>query len=402
MRCTCGQDNTFRARQCQRCRRRLILGMVPRRFAVDAGAAAGLVLALALVFLFDPGNEASTQVVEVEPLRLAVTPPVFDDMGKLLETFGEGYQYDEIPMDDVLDPRVLSRYDVVFLTSGYVPSEWTGKRLRGDSRGGDVNAAREDLADRIRNSLRTYVAGGGTLYVSDWQFQLLSIAFKELVNKDKLEKGKMGSVRADVVDSGLRRLLGRQIELHFDKDEWRPAAFAGQEVNTLLVGTFTTASGRQMTAPLLVEFPHGDGNVIFTSFHNEKQDSETEQKLLRHLVFTTVTAQTDARIQQTMLRGGFSPVDRNLLSASGQQKTDAQTYDCPGQRHLQFVLGFANRGAELTLTVTSPGGRVHEKTGRSTLTIDIPRAEKGQWKYTATAVRVPYENFPFTLTVGQK
>ncbi len=40
--------------------------------------------------------------------------------------------------------------------------------------------------------------------------------------------------------------------------------------------------------------------------------------------------------------------------------------------------------------------------GNSTFTIDVPKATAGQWKYTFTPLKVPYENFPFTLTVGEK
>ncbi len=402
MRCTCGQDNPISARACPRCNNRLIFGMPPRRFGIDAGIAGGLLLALGLVFLLDLCR-GSTEIVQLAPLRLAVTPPEFDDIGKLLDSFGKGYQYEEIEMDDVLDPELLGQYDVVFLTSGLAPEEWSSRQKESDRRGGKTADAREDLVETVRHSLRTYVGNGGTLYVSDWQFPLLVFAFEELLDRDKIAKGKKGSVTADVVDMGLRRRLGQdEIELHFDKDDWHSAAFAGPEVNALLVGTFDTAKKGRMTAPLLVEFPYRNGNVIFTSFHNEKQDSETEQELLRYLVFATVTAHTDAEIHQTMVRGGFSPVDRNLLSASGRQQTDIQVYNCRGRRHLQFVLGFANRGAELKLVVTDPAGKNYEKTGTSTVVIEISQAKKGKWKYSATAISVPYENFPFTLTVGEK
>jgi len=72
----------------------------------------------------------------------------------------------------------------------------------------------------------------------------------------------------------------------------------------------------EQTGPLLVTFPHGEGTVIFTSFRNEAQNTEMEEELLRHLVFTTVTAREEGKIRRTMVRGGFSPTARNLLSAS--------------------------------------------------------------------------------------
>ena len=127
------------------------------------------------------------------------------------------------------------------------------------------------------------------------------------------------------------------------------------QVATLLSGTYQTIGGGRVSGPLLAQFPFQDGNVIFTSFHNEKQNSETERQLLRYLVFTTVTAQTETKVKRTMVRGGFSPVDRNLLSASPRDQSVTRAYDNPGECDLQFVLGF-KPGAKLQLSVVGPDG----------------------------------------------
>ncbi len=423
MRCSCGQENPISANECRRCKKSLVLGMDPLRLLIDTGAALGLLLALGLVFAIDSGRadpkavgaekDRHKLIVEeieqpvpaaVDPLRIGVTPPEYDDMGKLLDTLGSGYRYHTITFDDLLDEQRLGEYDVVFVTCGNVPPKWVGQRVR-DAGRDDVaySEVRPEVTRRIKENLRRYVGRGGTLYVSDLLFDLLAIAFAELVDSAKVGSGAQQTVDAEVVDPGLQRLLGRKtIPLHFDKPAWRPAAFAGPQVATLLSGTYQTTDGETVTGPLLVQFPFQDGNVIFTSFHNEKQHSETELELLRYLVFTTVTAQTDTKVKRTMVRGGFSPVDRNLLSASPKDQSVTRTYENPGERDLRFVLGFEKRGAELRLSVVGPGGRHQERSGNSTLAIDLPRAAKGRWKYTITPVSVPYENFPFTLTVGEK
>jgi len=375
-----------------------------------------------VVFLLDAGGDRSGAarssdtdnprvVVErgnrgpliVNPLRLAVTPPEYDDMGKMLDTLGAGYRYTNIEMDDLLEAERLGRYDVVFLTCGGVPREWLGRRVRDGQRDGDaVYQARREVLRRLKESLRSYVGDGGTLYVSDWQFSLLQIAFPEFVDREKAASGAIQTVEAEVVDPGLQRRLGPSVKLRFDKPSWRPAAFKESKVATLLRGSYQTVSGRQATGPLLVKFPYGEGNVIFTSFHNEKQNSEIELQLLRCLVFATVTAELDSKVKRTMVRGGFSPVDRNLLSASPKDQSITQTYQCEGGRSLKFVLGFQQRGARLRLTVIGPDGSRQQDSGTSTFTIDVARAAAGQWKYTVTPLSVPYENFPFTLTVGEK
>ncbi len=422
MRCSCGQENQIFASQCERCERTLLLGMDARRVFVDSSIGLGLLLALLLVFAFDRGEATSldesdvgqrtsvtTEVVEqptpveAKPLRLAVTPPVYDDMGKLLRSLGEGYRYHEITMDDLCDTERLAAYDVVFLTCGYVPEHWTTERLReGERSGGEIRAARPEIIRQLHDSLRKYVGRGGTLYASDWQFRLVAVAFPEFVDEDAVAGGMPGMVDAEVIDPGLQRRLGDEIRLRFDKRAWRPAAFDRQRVQTLLRGVYETIDGRYREGPLAVQFPFEEGQVIFTSFHNEKQHSETEEKLLRHLVFTTVTAKTSRSVKRTMVRGGFDPVDRNLLSASVGDASIRQAYECSGDCDLRFVLGFGQQGAELQLTVEGPQGRKLQKTGTSTISIDVVKAATGTWHYRITPLRVPYENFPFTLTVGEK
>jgi hypothetical protein len=346
---------------------------------------------------------AATTAGTPRPLRLAVTPPEYDDMGKLLDTLGPGYRHTQIPMDDLLDPERLSQYDVVFLTCGGVPRAWLERRLRDSDRGGaGVYRPKPETAEAVRESFRKFVGHGGTLYASDLQFDLVSLAFPDLVDPEKIGRGEVQTVEAEVVDPGLRRLLGPAIDLRFDMPAWRPAAFRGPDVTTYLRGTYQLRDGRTQTGPLLVTFPYGEGTVVFTSFHNEAQNTQMERDLLRHLVFTAVTARQQRQIKETMVRGGFSPTERSLLSASSGAKAVELTYECGGRGPLQFVLGFERQGARLRLTVVGPDGQRVEKTGTETFTVKIDDAPPGTWRYTITPVQVPYENFPFTLTIGEK
>jgi hypothetical protein len=336
-------------------------------------------------------------------LRLAVTPPEFDDMGQLLDTLGSGYRYTEIPYDDLLNGDKLAAYDVVFLTCSGAPPAWLGRRLSDGDRGSPgIFRLKEPIMDQLNKSLRQYVRQGGTLYASDWQFELVQIAFPEYVDEARVGRGAAQKVRAEVLDPVLQRRLGTSMELTFDKPAWRPAAFQGTEVHVDLRGRYELSDGRKVSGPLLVEFPFGNGNVIFTSFHNEAQNSKLELALLRHLVFTTVTARLDTKIRHTLVEGGFSPVERNLLSASTSQQSMSESYESHAVRDLQFVLGFENRGARLQLTVTGPDGRKLTKSGTSTIRIDEPQAPPGVWRWSVTPLAVPYANFPFTMTVGEK
>jgi hypothetical protein len=335
--------------------------------------------------------------------KLGVTPAQFDDMGKLLDTLGAGYKYETVEFEDILDEAKLEQFDIFFLTCGGVPQSWLGSRLEdGPREGTETYSVNREVIARVGKNLRKFVERGGTLYASDWQFRLVNEAFPEFVDRSKVAPGEKQEVSAVVVDAGLRDLIGSELELRFDMPSWYPAAFRGKELTTFLRGRYETMAGDTTEAPLLVKFPHGNGTVIFTSFHNEKQNSETELKLLRYLVFAAVTAQTESKITKTMVEGGFSPASKNLLSASAEAPSVTQSYQCKKAGPIQFVLGFENQGALLRLTVVGPDGKKTEKEGIATFTIDVPEAAAGPWKYTVTAVKVPYQNFPFTLTIGEK
>jgi hypothetical protein len=386
--------------------------------ALDIGLAAALVLALLGVigldsFLKPDKTDSAESIVEdviPEPqqqgrkLRLGVTPemPEFDDMGSLLDTLGEGYKHVSFPLDDLLDDAKLANYDIIFLTCSGYTSTWLNTRVGTSARGNAVFTRNPQVFAKAKDVLRKFVGQGGTLYASDQHFNLIAETFPEFVDVAISDSGAKQSVQAEVVDPGLRELIGSAIELNFDKPGWRPAAFHGEKTTSYLRGEFQSDSGQQRVAPLLVKLAFQDGNVIFTSFHNEKQHNEIETKLLRYLVFTAVTANVDTQVSNTLMRGGFAPAKKNLFSASSSERSLTRTYNCVKAGDLKFVLGFSGQGARLRLIVTGPDGKVLEKEGTATVTIDVPGAAVGTWNYTVTAVQIPNENFAFTVIVGQK
>ena len=388
----------------------------PIAWIIDGAIAAALVASLGLVFMFEPPAKP-TETVTLEPptpeidsvpkiktLRLAVTPEIaeFDNMGRLLDTLGEAYTYRPMPFDDLLDSSKLEPFDIVFLTCSGLPKNWLGAASGGERRGRTLYVANEETFARAKECLRRFVSKGGTLYASDMQFSIISHCFPEFVDTVALASGAPQTVQAEVQDPALREILGATIDLTFDQEGWAAASFSGPGLTSYLRGEFKTIEGESITTPLLVKFPHGDGNVIFTSFHNEKQTSEKEQQLLKYLVFSAVTAGVDAEAGRSMAKGGFSQTKKNLFSASNEADSVSQTYDNKAVTDLQFVLAFPEQGATLELAVTGPDGTTNRKRGTSTITIDVPNAPVGSWNYSITAVKVPSENFPFTITVGKK
>lgn len=386
----------------------------------DASWAVGLVAVLFGVFIVDrnvptPKAPPSKPVVETKrvepeivskPLRIAVTRRMYDDMGKLLKQLGAGYQYTTISDDQLIDKDTLDKYDIVFATCSAWPGDWfedpmgTAASRPGTFIGGKV---KPEILDRIEQNLRGFVERGGTLYVSDLQYSLLRYAFQDYVDLAHANAGKgKQTVDAEVVEGSLKKLVGDRLNLIFEMDDWRPAAFFEDKVTVLLQGKYEAMDGQTYEAPLLVKFPCEAGSVIFTAFHNEKQNSEIEQKLLKYLVFATVLAKTESKMTETLVQGGFKQAGKSLLSVSTESPSVTETYTAKTDKPLRFSLGFENSGARMRLTVTGPDGKSQQKEGTSPLVIDIPKGTAGDWKYTITAVKTPFDNFPYALTIGEK
>jgi len=382
----------------------------------DFSAAGALAIALVVVFLVDlfskapeaPRTVTSPAVTVVEPpkeyvsLKIAVTEPEFDDMGSLLTSLGPGYRYSTLDLDMLLDEKQLAEIDVLFLTCGGVKRSWVEKVLGSTDRGQQSVTVKEEIYSRAIENLRKFVSRGGILYASDQRFIFVKDAFPEVANLSSTERGAAQNVDAEVVDPGLRELVGERVPLKFDKPSWYPAAFKEDKVTVLMRGSFNGTEGEKSSSPLLVRFKSGEGAVIFTSFHNEKVNGDVAIKLLKYLVFATVLAKTEERTAEIISSGGLVAKGKSLLSASSSDPSVTQIYKCAKSGLLRFVLGFEERGAKLRLTVESPSGQKQVKEGTSTFHIDIPEASVGNWKYTITALKMPYDNFPYTLSIGSK
>ena len=361
------------------------------RCAADLVVAVFLAAALLVVYRWDtrteetrprPATDADlkvttdeqTQVEELppEPLKLAITPARFDDMGKLLDTLGAGFKYDIVEDAKLEDPAVCQRYDVIFLTCAETNSPQSREKLK--------------------TALRQFVGQGGTLYASDLRFDLLAAAFPGFVDATAVAQGTQQDLRAEVLEPGLRAILGNELPLHFDLEGWRPAAFGGRNVTVYVKGKFQTTAGVSLESPLLVKFSAGNGTVLFTSFHNEKQNNDAEVQMLKYLVFTMVTAKVESKVTKTMVSGGFSPQQQNLLSATVDHPSVTSRYEHKQAGDLQFALGFERQGAKLRLEVKSPDGKSFVQEGDTTFTISVPAAGSGTWQYTVVAEKLPYPN----------
>lgn len=319
-----------------------------------------------------------------KPLRLAVTPPRYDNMGALLTKLGPGYKYTQFPDTDLADLKKLSEFDVLFLTCS-------------SSNSGNL---------KLNAALRQFVERGGTLYASDLRFDAVAGAFPDYVDNRQRAQGRPGKVTADVVNPGLRELIGKQVPITFNAGGWKAAAFDRKKVTTFLEGNFQATGGSpgQMTrGQFMVKFTCKKGAVIFTSFHNSAQNSAFETALLKYIVFTAVTTQVEAEIREALKKNGFTPQDTKRHSISRGETSPVHTYKLEKSGALQFALGLEGQGAsKVRLALVTPRGEKIEHDGDSSFIFEVPDAPAGEWRYSVRATEVPYANYPMTVTVGKK
>ena len=208
----------------------------------------------------------STEPPKKKDLRIAVSSPLFDDIGQILRSLN-------IPYKAFKD--VGFNCDLLFL-----------------------NCGTPDTVDL--KALERFVSDGGCLYASDLTYDsFLSHAFrKEFVRHSH---GNACKIWANVDDPELRAIVGDKIEIEFDLNAW--VVLKSSSGTTLL----SAAKGNPYSGlPLVVRVPYGKGMIFYTSFHNYAQASEKEQALLQLLVFKQLGSNSNMSIEEVGNNMGVS------------------------------------------------------------------------------------------------
>lgn len=152
--------------------------------------------------------------------------------------------------------------------------------------------------------------------------------------------------------------------------------------------------------PLVAGFTHGKGHVLATSFHNEKQLSERERKLLRFLALQPVMAGTaHATSQVVAQRSGQVRAEFTETVDSGRHSTPMR---CDTQK-LPLLVALSWKGeATLRITAKTLDGRtvIDKASSASPFVSEIGRVDADVLEFTVQGERVPHDRFPFVLTVA--
>jgi hypothetical protein len=314
------------------------------------------------------------------PSRYLVSPSEYDDIGAVLSEFGQGFEFDACSWEDLCRPRVIRGYEVVYL-----------------------NCARqfEDAAFRARLApvLRDFVNDGGTVYASDWALTVVCEAFPGRLGIDL--GGEDGDFSCLVGDRGLQEFLGRDMNIHFDMPAWAMLQEIHPDVRVYVEARdLRRTSPRELRLPVVAGFQHGGGHVLATSFHNEHQLSARERRLLKFLALQPALAQR-AHATSQIVRGRDAKVGAEFMETVNRGRfSEPMRFEGDGSPLLVFLNWQAT--ARLRLIVQGPNGQIllDRVSESAPLGGELTGFGRGMIECRVEGVDVPYDNFPFVVTVA--
>lgn len=304
-----------------------------------------------------------------------VAPSGYDNMSAVLHGMGRGFEHTIITWNDLHNFNSLVGCEVLF-----------------------INCASEaqSQANQIAPVVNKFVEQGGSLYASDYAGAILQNAFPGVLQFD--QQGQTCQVDANVKDPGLQEIIGKKIPIHFDLGGWWRILNTDPSVRVYVDG------GSPLNKiPIVVGFSHGRGHVIYTSFHNHAQVSEAEQRLLRFLVLRPILAQAAATVTKTVQSQLCLPGKEIIAAIDRNQPSTLYVYQAKGGESLLYVLHWTGTG-KLRLTINNPAGQaVHRLEGeKPPLQYELPAVSVGNWSCQVEALNVPYNNFPYVLTLATR
>lgn len=234
-----------------------------------------------------PGDVAPKPSKRIQDYRIAVSPPVYDNMLPVLQ--GMGLQAAQVPNSILANEKQLREYDLYFANCGSQSCSWAQPAV-----------------------VQSYVGKGGVILASDWESALISRCFPGVLSFEGLASGgAAGACKAQVVDEELQQIIGSSITLRFDLPGWHaPSSVSQQSLN---IGALTASPvtvhlqgckpyrqgwlrSDTVTRPLLISFSYGKGHIIYTSFHNKAQASDKERELIKYLALKPLSVASGTQL----------------------------------------------------------------------------------------------------------
>ena len=206
-----------------------------------------------------------------------------------------GSQFDHVE-------NVLGNIGVDVSTIDIFDSGWAEELLGADERVRDYDilflncrsAEPAYLASSVmQDRLRAFVAAGGSLHASDQAYDLIEVTFPTRIDffgddlaRAAADRGAIADVTATVVDDVLAAGLGRDTaNLHYALETWSTMTTVADDVDVYLRADSPLLDGTVLfDVPQIVGFSHGEGRIVYSSFHQEPGSHPDQVRLLELLI----------------------------------------------------------------------------------------------------------------------
>lgn len=230
-----------------------------------------------------------------DPLAIdvAVVTGDYDDFNLVLNQMGFANYVlidgtDEATLSSFLDdPAELAKYDIIFFNGGFVEQGIIY----------DLDDPANTAPDTRVQNVVDYVNNGGSIYASDWAYDLVEIGWPDradFVGADEIpndaQMGDYDVVNAAVSDTSMSEFLGTNyIDVTYDLPVWPPVESVASSVSVHLTATVPYSDGLSdytlTSVPILYSFNSGDGKVVFSTFRVARNSSDETVDMLQYMMY---------------------------------------------------------------------------------------------------------------------
>jgi hypothetical protein len=236
-----------------------------------------------------------------DPLQLdvAVITGDYDDFQLVLNNMGfANYQLidglTEGEVSDFLgDADAMAQFDIIFFNGGF--TEENVIYVTEDEETGEMPDS--TLTDAAMANIRAYVEGGGSIYASDWAYDVVELGWPDRIDwvgddavTDAAQLGEYDLINAAVSDASMASFLGANyIEVEYDLPVWPPIQSVSDSVSVHLTGSIDYKVGSNSytlsAVPLMVSYTAGEGKVAFSTFRVAKNASTEMIMVLQYMMY---------------------------------------------------------------------------------------------------------------------
>ncbi len=196
------------------------------------------------------------QCLDPSSANVAVIYGEYDQMEQILATMSVPYDFYMDTASLTQNATLLATYDIVFINCGW--DEFAG------------------LTNTSRTNLSAFVANGGSLYASDWSYDIIEVLWPNAIDfhgddtvRDAAQNAGNFSGLVDITDASLSATLGGRTQI--------PITSCCTAMTTAGAGTTTYLEGARLGGMTAHPFMAGfavtptSGRVFYTDFHNNGQ-----------------------------------------------------------------------------------------------------------------------------------